>query len=1505
MKLCRAYMSASKTSERAERESLFEDIKKWYLEQYRDYELKLKSDMLSEMAKQFEDQLNDWDQLSIKGYKDNSSAKAGLFDRVEHACKLILSVYTYGPDTSFPATFSKFGCSWFDYELKFHILIELVQAQLKANGEGKEIDLAVYLEDRSVRNGLAHNGKALVCVSAIRCYNVLRDMLIFLDPECRSNLPRFSYPEATTCDLQRLMQQLKNFNFRNESTLLVVSPLHDLKPDALRILGNLPWSAVIDLDGYSQFGGLRSMVNNPCINDQLLIEQTAKSFSVRRGFTAWFTCGEFASFTFNQPDPNDTYKWDNFLKKYHARFDGKTAFGGQGEMEKCIKSIIKEFSKSLRPLNILYIHDYDDDSELARRILNECEQEFHQQDLQYSMTAVYYDSPDGWDKQRKKLEKDYADSDYSFPLDNHFCDLDSMADGLIQFHQDLPIVEPNAEPFRLPSEQGMVSIGQVMANNLSDCFDVLYEDAGIVSAEQTAEQLRDFFRGGAAEWSVFRDGQVVPLYPERDYERLKQKIVDLLSHIPDPDSKLSKVITISHTPGIGGSTLLRQIGWDLHTTYPVLMVKRYDSKISNHIKRLYDHQKKGVFLIADDTVNELDRLKKDISLLDRPCALVLTARDSNEKSRISFSVIDPQMEPQLRKRFRDNSLPYQSLSSYEKEVKESKYESFIRQDGMRCPFMIGLYYQETDFNGVAGYVSRMMGQVQDRREVQTLAILALFGKYVGCGLPQYFIDKYLQIRPGSTYIKKYPYVKAVVISAPNELLNTCDTYKVKHYLIAGELLEQCCQRLYGSSLKNSLTDLSTLVINAIFNAYKSRLDEVYEYLLESLFITKDDNRFSPLIMAAAAPTNRKEILCKLAETFDALTQQYTPEEAEGLYHMTAHFYGHLGRLCYNRDYGLDNPNEAKVFCERGVDLIEKTSQKNGDATMYHMLGSARSALFRRKLDAVELSFQDNPNTPLSVELYSELEEELEEIRAIFEKTAAYGSENYAIPSLIKLYLQYLKKIHRWENNPSPVRISERQIRYRNEIERLFEWSYSMDLDDDSNSIIKNAERDYQAEFSQNGDTISYYEQRLSALKGKFGVDEEILSIRHGLIAARLYRHFNEVRSNPDQYTVLKAKELLSVLEQIEEVLGSQFDPYDFRQRQNRIICYDRWFYLAKMPGAGRTLEKAIDYSERWIDLEDQYGGSDPRPYYYYAVCSLLYKLAGNFVDPEKIRSRWKRSEDLGKSKDRPWDFVVKGTGMEQLFDVRHAAMNPVLYFEQSGRTPLTIEGTFERISADRGYIRLLSPREWERSEVKFTRGRVNALDENQLTHKLATFVGFTYEGFRAIDKYVRDITAHEGWPRMEAPLPSGKMTSANWRRNPRQSEPNATISQDVVDSLGNKNACIGNCDSNPANDVHTNKSIELSANSTEKICVSEESNKIIGKPISLQPLEMTDNGCIGIFEITDVQYKGQILYAKVKNRNKAKKLKAMLSSAKQKKQAVPGFRVAGLAKDGVYILQLV
>lgn len=96
--------------------------------------------------------------------------------------------------------------------------------------------------------------------------------------------------------------------------------------------------------------------------------------------------------------------------------------------------------------------------------------------------------------------------------------------------------------------------------------------------------------------------------------------------------------------------------------------------------------------------------------------------------------------------------------------------------------------------------------------------------------------------------------------------------------------------------------------------------------------------------------------------------------------------------------------------------------------------------------------------------------------------------------------------------------------------------------------------------------------------------------------------------------------------------------------------------------------------------------------------------------------------------------------------MRYAGRSPIEYVERAGRTPLILGGSFDRIEANRGYIRLSTPGEWIGKEAKFTRGRENILDETQRTHNLETFAGFSCEGFRAIAQYVRDISASEASP---------------------------------------------------------------------------------------------------------------------------------------------------------------
>lgn len=189
--------------------------------------------------------------------------------------------------------------------------------------------------------------------------------------------------------------------------------------------------------------------------------------------------------------------------------------------------------------------------------------------------------------------------------------------------------------FRLPSDSGSTTgIGQNLAINLSDVFEVLYEDIGEVPPEQAAQERDAFFHGGIAAWSVFHDEHTASLLNSESYAARISNIKAVLAHIPDPDSGASRIFTILHSPGIGGSTLLRQIGWDLHREYPVLMVKRYDKRIRELVRNLYDKQKQGILLLADDTISDWERLKEDIRTLDRPCALVLSARENDKNGNV-------------------------------------------------------------------------------------------------------------------------------------------------------------------------------------------------------------------------------------------------------------------------------------------------------------------------------------------------------------------------------------------------------------------------------------------------------------------------------------------------------------------------------------------------------------------------------------------------------------------------------------------------------------------------------------------------------------------------------------------------------------------------------------------------------------------------------------------------------------------------------------------------------
>ena len=1340
--LCDLLEIGNKQSEKQEYLSIFSNSKKWYLEQYADYQHKLQADLLPAFCDAFREAQ---ESVAIEGFNENFKAKQNLFNVADILSKLMLSVYTYGPDTTIPVEFNgRSGSgSWLSSDLNALEITELLQLQLEAHNEGQRINLSVLVENRTVRSALTHRGKIVVCGSAIRCYNIIREMLVFMEPECASELPCFSYPELIACDTQGLMQSLMDFRFGEDSTLLVVNSLRDIPLEAQRLLANLPWTLVIDLDGYSLFGGLRSMVEHGNINDQQLTESTANSFRARKGYTTWYTCGDFCNFTYTL----------NTSRKIH--FNTKAPFSEnyrqiKQRLDRCLDSITQTLFAQLRTMHIFFLSS--NQCNFAEKLIEKCE--YNCGNLPYTFVTAYYEPQEAWNAIRDDLNRAYASDPDNQPFSSFSCDLKSLFDGLCAYQNAFPQRSSTNSPHRLPSNDGITEITNNLALNLSDYFDVLYADVGAVPQEQFIVERDEFCHGGLPAWSVFQNQVALPLLRKTDFERHIGKIKDRLKALPKERSK--KVLHLTHTPGIGGSTLLRQIGWELHNDYPVLLAQRYDVNVKGMIQQLYDDRKKGILILADETLNDYERLKSDIVTLDRACVLIVAGRQMGQGVRngesIEFNVITVDGERALRQQFKQ----YSQLNPELLEQKDADYDTIFKAGSeMRNPFMIGLYYQESDFHGVRDYVRQLMNVVHEERELKAVTLLALCDYYGQIGLPKILIDRYLGIPARSDYFKSCPYAKSVFLTARG-FDDNVEIYRSKHYLLSQELLEQCSIRLYGSTLDSSLSDLSFLLIDTIYNEYCSKPSHTYHEILERLFIDKssDQEQFSPLIMSLSAAMYRRQVMKYLSEKFEVLTRDTTPEVSEELYRMVAHFYGHLGRICMNHNYGTDNPSDAAIYCQKSVSFMEQSAHGSPDPRIYHMWGEAKRILLSKELDEAEAC--------PSAEQFEVYENTIDEISEIFDKTAQYGSIDYALVSKVKMYIHYLKRVYKWKliDKPEDInQLSMQQASYRAEIENLFEQAYDLDFSDSASEQLRKLEDDYRINIlgGSFGSAIQYYENLINNLSRVNGRDLELQDAKRGLITARLARYYN-ISKNEHGYHAIKPDELRKILDLLEDVMGQTIDIRSYQQRNQRIAAYDRWFHLAKMKGSGRTLDKALHYADHWIGIDQQVNGYDPRPYYYRYVLSMLCLLDGNSVEVNRMEEDRRTCYNNAQNRNNHYqiyklrDILVSGTGLERLFDIRFAGKDLSAYLNAANVSPITFEGIFDRISADKGYIKLRSPSNWAGKEVKFTLGRssrVNSISENQQTHILEAFAGFTYEQLSAIDMYVKDYTGKEGYPKLK------------------------------------------------------------------------------------------------------------------------------------------------------------
>lgn len=1478
-----------------------EDIKDWYKKAYEKYSQLLISETMR-MSTEYDDTL--FPTASVFDLDFHFSTKGSYFSISDALVKLILSMYSYGPSDAF---FIKYGIecpeikkniadvkkpSWVGDRSNEYVLSEIHARVLREENATGFFDLAELLADRSSRSSLIHQAKAEFYCSAIRSYNSIRNMLVFIAPEYDDVLLpiRFGIPLS----YDEFMNHPQAVDFSTGTNILVVGSTHDISSNQREIIANLAWDMVIDLDGYSDCNGLLSCVKHTHIQCEVLYGANANNKHViQPDNTLWYRCGEYLSLNSNRKQIN-VPAYINFHSDSSGIIYNKPRERNTHATEIFTK-ILEKAHNLHRTVRIVALVD---DNWIIQSLID-AENNLKADD--YFITWVGSSS---WTSKDCLHCFDGDEED----MNEHFRwferSIHAAFEMFDKYSGQWKTRSSAVQSYRIPSSDGYVVLSQNEYNNLRIYTKPLYVGCE-VDGDIDSESLKtSFYHGNLASWNTISYQYAVLLKEQDEFKRMCDNIKSLLG--TRQESGDNRLYFIRHKPGIGGTTLARQLAWELHREYPVLEVHSYDSPgFIKQIENLYDNivGKQPIIVISDDTFPFIDPLCDDIRKLERRCILIVACREGNtlltkypKSTQLPFNGITDASIRILRERFRSSSL----LNETDLRVKDDEFPHVFTDKMLKTPLIIGLYYMEKDFN-IESYVKKALDCCKERRFEDFVAFLALCDRYGLKTIPASYTRAWLATN--QNLIFSVPGIDSVISLTRDP--SYVDVYQFKHHLLADAFLRQYAEKRFSSqeNVRDAVFQLTqqliAVTVSGIGKNYFHR--EELTLLIKLLIQNKKEasQEFSDLMLDVSFPANQRLLLTKLANSFKPIAEDSLIKKEKGeewndserlVLRLTSHAYAHLGRMYSKSEQNF--PKAAEM-----ADLSFRYSP-DYDPNICHMAGMA----LLEKLESEWRTMPDSGNSIGSNEI-AEFKQDFYKAAEFFDMTTDYGQPDYGIPVKLRLYYGYLQFIYNAKGVKSHQEARQKLNDYEygilGEFAQILEDAESFsEIDEYAEGQVKNYRDKYEANllFGDYGSAIEYYQNKVDSLQGRGAITDYEKALK-SLVFVRIRKARSE---SPDRPFYIKMKEsaLLELKKSIEQLLDSPFDNRSFQEYSDRSRLYHYWMMLAK------RLSESIDVGSTrvraWKQMEEDrgYWNLDPEPFYYEIALLYLNALSGSEQAKEGLRSAITQMTHLieerrySKSKSNLYkirDVFISGREMGQLLDTSCCLREDDYYSLIDN--PLMFEGILEEAHTGYAMIKVYSPMALNGEFVKVPIGRRadNSLSEQQKGHKIQFYAGLSLEAITALSRSAKDTSSGETLE-LDALQTKGKSNQPSKRvelRSPtsgtRREMPAVRVERPISTQQSNhKEEVIPN----PVNQ-----------SATKKAAVKK------GTKIAFLPHTITSGSCSGVFEINGTQYEGQIDLARMKQKKKTELLRDKLQAAKAQKRTVSGFIISGEPKNGIYPLK--
>ncbi len=1239
-------------------------------------------------------------------YDKSDSCSNKLYTAVEYTMKVIGSKYI----TNFS----------FDEQSNLAKLCNKINQYIP---EDLHIDLNSLVIEKEARNLLTHSARLSRINNFARVFINLRRLIWFLSPDLE--LEEAIKLREDTLRFNEIASLLDFQNYIDNSHVLITDSLNDIDSDKLNLLANIKWDTVYDFGLNSTRIGLRSYRDTNAhktlfldpddihsVNDHYLnisktkwINMNVDECAVPKKLASW---------------KKDRKSIEKYVMKSFNLHPSDVTIVSLKRYNPVVEMIIDFYLLYFSNVKVILLNEFDE--ELSKNI-----------DKRYEEGTVHI----------------------------QFASLFSVCDTFNKYKRIFDFDVNIINEFYLPGRDGKKQLDIAMKNNLEDCFEVLHNR--LCEESDSIKDYSDFLMGHFPKWSIFKDKRYTTPVEEEVFTQFISDISNRLNSLSDKPS--DKLFSVVHEAGYGGSTLLRRIAWELHERYPVLIIKKYSrSSIRKLIIDIYDTYKLGVLVLVDDeliTRTEVDDFENLIKGIDRPIASVVCRRkhknvSDHDKKTLMLDIISDNCISKISQDYKQLSISLGNKFDFEKI--DTLMNKVVGSKDL-CPFILGLYYLEENFIGVEDYVKRSIKSITDKLSIDMLLAIAFTNYYARVGLPKGIISTISGTSTKDTSLsRRFTDLNNLLIETVDLHVNNAKQWRSKHYLISKEIVKTILinnDESSSNSYRDYLLSYAEEYFKKLIDVSTNSIPEVICETLTEVFINseRDDTEdniknhdYSLLIQEIPDKNARINLLEKISEIANKKISSVDTEFGKNEWHFLSHLWAHVGRMYYKE---FDNFKLAQEMCVKAIDIMNEIELE--DPIIYHIYGSSIARSIQYNMRNIENS------NDTSKEEVQEFFEYYQEAHYYLTKSHQLGNSDYAIVSIIRMGVEFLRSIFRIYKLNDISSIPKLNMSFLNTIiSDINDLESTVDLDElKPNSLVKWKEslRAYQSLLYKNnkGKLLEILDNEISKLKKENVHNSSMIYSINKLIVLTLLNHY-------DSYDSLTQNK--KDCSRIFDILDDNFKNDTYRT----FDCFT-WFRLAKH--TEKSLDDGLVVAKKWIELQEESKTIDPRPYYYMSTIKLLQSLDGYTTSLDESTHVLKECKDICRNEEnhrivntsRPRDWFVKGKGLSQLLDdseVEHIQLS-------KNSNLVNVNGVIDSFDNRNtaGYIKIREPRELFDAKVFFKPSETK-LTINQKNHPVSFNMAFTYERIMAFNRSIELLEKNINKPIKKSPSTINRTNSQNF-----------------------------------------------------------------------------------------------------------------------------------------------